>query len=114
MSNFQLVSLAFFVKLAPMVLLLACVAWGLFHAYGKAISPQLTLIRHDWIVEESESWSRTQQALWLWDSAIQRTLRPPVSAVIMYVKRAEQSPLSSGWPSSHQAPYCITPKGQAR
>lgn len=28
MSNFHLVSLAFFVKLAPMMLLLACVAWG--------------------------------------------------------------------------------------
>lgn len=51
LSNFHLVSLAFFVKLAPMVLLLACVACKCSHACGKAISPQQPLIRHDWSLE---------------------------------------------------------------
>lgn len=39
MSNCYLVSLAFFVKLAPMVLLLACVAWDYPMPCGKPISP---------------------------------------------------------------------------
>lgn len=54
LSNFHLVSLAFFVKLAPMVLLIACVACKCSHACEKAISPQQPLIRHDWFLEVTE------------------------------------------------------------